>query len=71
MPRKQPPLPPRTVVPLCGRLGNSEIACLVAEPLIAAGDGPELVLTSDEWSELLTARRTAGRPLHFVEVTGG
>lgn len=68
---RSPRSPRRTIVPLDGALGNSEIACLVEAPLI---DGPaecDLVLTSDQWSALNAARRSAGRPLHFVEAPLG
>lgn len=67
MPRSRRSL--RTVVPLDSSLGNSEVACLIENPLFDAPDDLDLVLTSDQWVSLLAARARAGRPLHFVEVT--
>ena len=63
--------PPRTIVPLDARLGNSEIACLLEAPLLESPPELDLVLTSDEWVSLLAQRARAGRPLHLVEVAGG
>lgn len=65
MPRNRRSL--RTVVPLDSSLGNCEVACLIEVPLLDSGEGPDLVLTSDQWADVLSARRRCGRPLHFVE----
>lgn len=62
---------PRTVVLLDPALGNSEVACLVEAPLLEGAEVEDLVLTSDEWSRLLAARRQAARPLHWVEGRDG
>ncbi len=58
----------RIVVGLDCHLANSEVACLLEAPLLDGGEGDDLCLDSDQWVALLSARRQAGRPVHFVEV---
>ena len=57
----------RHLTPLQDSLAAGELSSLIGCPIHSNADVADLVLSSDEWADLLIRRRRVGWPLNFVQ----